>query len=151
MKIAFFLISFLASSFSYAQQCDNLSGSYKLESEYPDNEPIVLVIEQNKCDSVSLKYSDPAVSTENFKLNGMKVKHAEFPEIGLTIFATPYVKGRDIVIDIENVWQDGQKDKFKRRLHLEFSSKTLLLDQRGNFRDDGVFVPSTQTVYQKEL
>ena len=97
-----------------------------------------------------MNYTDNnIVSVDAYELNGQKVKHAEYPEIGLVSYVTPYFKGNDIRIDVENRWNDGKSDKYIRRFHLEFGNNTILLDQRGDYRNDGVFVPQVQTVYVK--
>jgi len=137
---------------SFAQShCTNFSGSYRLHNEVPE-EFITLKIEQQNCENIQLDHYDEnkLKNSEVFSLNHQKVKLSEYPEIGLIIYGTPYIKGNDIIIDIENHWDDGQSDFFKRRFHLDFSSKAHLLDQRGDFREDGVFIPSIQTEYVRD-
>lgn len=50
---------------------------------------------------------------------------------------------------MEALWPEiGKSEKYIRRIHLEISKKTMLLDQKGGFRN-GVFVPATEQVYLK--
>jgi len=149
---AIIILGLLWSLNSFAKSnCIDFSGSYRLNNEFSE-EPITLKIDQTDCEKIQLNYYDDnkLTGSEVFELNNKKVKLREFSDIGLVIYATPYFKENDIVIDLENKWSDGKSDFFKRRFHLEFSTSIHLLDQRGDFRADGPFVPSSQTEYIRE-
>lgn len=144
-KIIFLILSIVA--FKSVAVCTNFSGQYQLDS----SESVEMQIVQNQCESLKLIIkNDRGVFVDEYQMDAKRVKYAEYPEIGLVTYVTPLFKNGDIIIQVENIWIDtGKGDKFLRRIHLDFSSKTILLDQRGQFRDDGVFIPSTQQVYQK--
>lgn len=151
MKAIIFIGLFWTFSSMAQVNCADYSGSYHLESDSTAVQ-IVLKIEQKNCESIRLDYfiEGGLKQSELYLLNGQKTKIGEYPDIGLTVYAAPYFKGHDVVIDTENRWSDGKSEFFKRRLRLVFSSKVHLLDQQGKFRNDGEFVPSVQTVYTRD-
>lgn len=149
MKILIFILVFFSINVN-ASQCIDHSGSYSLSSEL--SEQVDLKIDQFNCEKITLEYyrEKKLDRTESFLLNNQKVKIGEYSDLGLTLFATPYVKWPDIVIDMEQHWNDGTIDKYKRRFHLSYNlGSGELYDERGKFRIDGVFVPDSQLRYYK--
>lgn len=142
-KLLFLILSFF--TFNSFANCTNFTGHYK----YDDLEEIELTIEQIQCESVKInfKYYNQT-SVDEYSLNGKRVKYAEYPS-GMITYVTPQFKNNDIFIQIENFWPAiGKREKYLRRIHLEISDKTMLLDQKGRFIN-GVFIPATEQAYLK--
>lgn len=144
MKCFLFSLSLIfISSFSFAGECQDFSGDYKLVSAGLDV-PAALTIQQSGCEKFVLKYPS---RDEVYVLDGVKVQHDEVASIGMVVFTTSYVRDGDIVIDIENVFKDREPFKIRRRFHF-YRSVGVMADEYGYFNDSGEFEAKLQNVYE---
>jgi hypothetical protein len=148
MRTFIFCLGFLVTTAASANICTDFSGEY-LDSEF--SEIVSLTVVQNECQSIELSFMSENESIK-YILDGTRVITFKDESFGLTQYSSPKIYREDIVVEIENHWsKDNQVDKFKKRFHLDFhNQKWWLLEQYGDYREDGVFAPRHSRSFLKK-
>jgi hypothetical protein len=104
-----------------------------------------MTISQTGCESITIQYEDRA---ETYVLDKVtrEIYRNETAIVSASAYIVPSSQVLRMTIESKKI-TDGSVDKKFRRLSL--FKKTLLLDQIGQYRADGNFVPEFQTRWTK--